>query len=181
MQISAQSSIGLKIAGGRERQACLGRRSEVRGASCQTRNIGSNDVQNFGGRVASGTSLGIGGENRNVFRRIRGQLSLLNLVELRCGLGEFLPVLRELLLPFLARFAASPPNAGFEVFIHPVGYKKLGVWRPAISLLGELDLFFTERLALHPTRVLTMLRTIAHMAVDHYEGRPAPRARGIPP
>src|SRR4029077_13834077 len=156
MQISARSSVGLKIAGGRERQACLGSRSQVRRASYQPRNVWSNAVQNFGGRVASGHSLGIGGKDGNVFRPIRRQLSLLNLVELRCGLGEFYSVLRELFLPILARFAASPPNSGFEVLIHPVGYKKLGVWRPAISLLGYLDLFFTERLAVSRAGVLTM-------------------------
>src|SRR5258708_21089906 len=144
--IPARRSAGLKIAGAREGQSCLGGWSEVRGTSEQPRKIRRDGIENFGGRVASGNSLGIGGKDRNVFRPIRRQLSFLNLVELCRKLGEFFPVLLEFFLPLLARFAASPSNAGFEVLIHAVGYKKLAVRRPAIRLLRQLDFFFTERI-----------------------------------
>src|SRR5882724_7785041 len=180
VQIPACRTVGLKIAGARERQSRPGRRSKVCGTSYQPRNIGSNAVQNFGGRVAPRNSLGVGRKDGNVFRPIRGQLSLLNLVELGCKFGVFCTVRLEFFLPLLARFAASAPNARFEMLIHSVGYEKLGVWRPAISLLGELDLFFTERLPVNRAAVLTMRRTIADMAVNDDERRPARRAHGIP-
>src|SRR5882724_11009033 len=180
VQIPACRTVGLKIASARERQSRPGRRSEVRGASYQPRNIGSNAVQNFGGRVAPGNSLGIGWKDGNVFRPIRGQLSLLNLVELCREFRIFLPILLEFFLPLLARFAASSPNTGFEVLIHSVRYEKLGVWRPAISLLRELDLFFAEWLAMNRIGVLAMRRAISDMAVNNDKRRPARRARGIP-
>src|SRR5258708_28910173 len=163
-----------------EGQSCLGGWSEVRRPSEEPRKIRRDGIENFGGRVASGNSLGIGGKDGNVFRPIRRQLSFLNLVELCRKLGEFFPVLFEFFLPLLARFAASPSNAGFEVLIHSVGYQEFGVGRPAVRLLRELDLFVAKRFAVCGAGVLTMRRTIADVTIYDYDGRSARRAGGVP-
>src|SRR5258708_2574904 len=180
VQIPARSSVGLEIAGGREGQSCLGRRSQIRGTSDHPGKVRRDGVEDFGGSVASGYSLAIGWKNGNVFRPVRRQLSPLNLIELCGELGKLFAVLRKLLLPLLACFAAPPPDSGPEVLIHSVGNQKLGVGRPAIRLLDELDLFFAQRLAVRSARILTMRRTITDMTIDDYDGRSARRARGSP-
>src|SRR6202007_2080350 len=113
-------------------------------------------------------------------RPVCRQLSLLKLIELRSKFGELFPVLRKLFFPRLARFATSPPNSGLEVLIHSVGHEKLGVSRPAIRLLYELDLIFAERVAVRSACILTMRRTIADMTIDDYYRWSARRGRGIP-
>src|SRR6266404_796712 len=180
VQIAPRPSVRLEIASGREGQSCLGRRSEISGTPDHPRKIRRDGVQHFGGRIASGYSLRIGRKNGNIFRPVRRQLPLLNLIEFRSKFGELFPVLRKLLFPLLARFAASPPNSGLEVLIHSVGHEKLGVRRPAIRLLYELDLIFAERLAVRSTCILTMRRTIADMTIDDYDRWSSRRSRGIP-
>src|SRR5712664_481265 len=180
VQIPARPSVGLEIAGGREGQSCLGRRRQIRGTSDHPGKVRRDGVEDFGGRIASGDSLMIGRKDGNIFRPVRRQLSPLNLIDLRREFGELFSILRKLFFPLLTRFAAPPPNSGLEVVIHSVGNQKLGVSRPAIGLLYELDLFFAERLAVRSARILTMRRTIADMTIDDYDGRSARRARSSP-
>src|SRR5712672_4018518 len=180
MEVAAGSTVGLKITGARKSKSRPGGRSEVCRSSDDPGKIRRNGIEDFGRGVASGDSLAIRWKNGNVLRPIPRQLALLNLIELRGKLGKLLPVLCELLLPLFARFAAPPSNPGLEVLIYPAGNQELGVGRPTVGLLHQLDLVFAERLAVRGTGILTMRRTIADMTIDDYDRWSARRTRGIP-
>src|SRR5260370_23366336 len=180
VQIAARSTVGLKITRARERQSCFGGRSKVRGATDHPGKIRRDGIEDFGRGVASGYSLAISWKNRNVLRPVHRQLAFLNLIELRGKFGKLFPVLGELFLPLFARFAAPPANSGLEVLVYPAGNQELGVGRPAVRLLHQLNLLFAERLAVRRTRVLTMRRTIADMTINDYDRWSARRPRGIP-
>src|SRR5215831_1826905 len=180
VQIAACEAVRLKVAGSGERQARFCRRSEVRGPSDHPRNIRCDSIEDFGGRVAPGYSLAVGGKDRNIFRPVYRKLSLLNLIQLRREFGEFCPVLRELFLPLLACFTAPASQSSLEVLIHCGRNEKLGVSRPAIRLLYKFDLFFAQRLAVCGARILAVRRAIADMTLYDYDGRSACRPHGIP-
>src|SRR5262249_54892918 len=61
-------------------------------------------------------------------------------------------------------------NAGCEVLVHARGHEELGVFRPSIELLDQLDLFLAERLAVRSGRVLPMRGAITDVAVEDDEG-----------
>src|SRR5260370_20766401 len=119
-------------------------------------------------------------KNVNVLRPVPRQFAFLNLIELLGKLRKLLPVLCELLLPLFARFAAPPSNPGLEMLVYPAGDQELGVGRPTVSMLHQLDLVFAERLAVRGTGILTMRRTIADMTIDDSDRGSARRPCGIP-
>src|SRR6516164_5344163 len=180
MQIAARSTVGLKVTGAGERQSRFGGRSKVRGATDHPGKIRGDGIENFGRGVSPGYSLAIGWKRGNVLRPVHRQLSLLNLIELRRKFWKLFPILRELLLPLFPRFAASPSKPGLKVFVYSGGNQELGVGRPAIRLLHQLDLLFAERLPVRRTGILTMRRTIADMTIDDDDRWSAGRAGGIP-
>src|SRR5258707_3429554 len=180
VQIAARPTVGLKITCARERQSRLGGRRKVRGATDHPGKIRRDGIEDFGRGVASGYSLAVSRKNGNVLRPVDRQLAFLNLIELRGKFGKLFPVLGELFLPLFAGFAAPPSNPGLEVLVYPAGNQDLGVGRPAVRLLHQLNLLFAERLAVRRTRVLTMGRTITDMTINDYNRRSARRARGIP-
>ena len=53
-----------------------------------------------------------------------------------------------------------------EVFAHSIGDQELGVFRPAVGALGQLDFFFAERFAVRFFCVLAVRRAEADVAVD---------------
>jgi len=53
-----------------------------------------------------------------------------------------------------------------KVLAHSVGHQKLGVFRPAVCALRQLDFFFAERLAVRFLCVLPVRRAVANVAVD---------------
>ena len=57
----------------------------------------------------------------------------------------------------------------------PSGTRNLRVLGPAVAALGEADLFLAERLAVGRGGVLLVRRTVADVAVEDDEGRPALR------
>src|ERR1700746_639516 len=180
VQIAARSTVGLKITRARERQTRLGGRGKVRGATDHPGEIRRDGIEDFGRGVASGYSLAISWKNGNVLRPVHRQFTFLNLIELRGKFGKLFPVLGELFLPLFARFAAPPSNPGLEVLVYPAGNQELGVGRPAVRLLHQLNLLFAKRLAMRRARVLTMRRTVADMTINDYDRWSARRARGIP-
>src|SRR5260370_8340284 len=92
VQIPARSSVGLEIAGGREGQSCLGRRSQIRGTSDHPGKVRRDGVEDFGGSVASGYSLAIAWKTGNVFLQIRPQLPPFHLSLLSCDHPKCLPL-----------------------------------------------------------------------------------------
>src|SRR6266436_3648407 len=180
VQIAARSTVGLKITRARERQSRLGGRRKVSGATDHPGKVRRDGIEDFGRSVASGYSLAISWKNGNILRPVHRQLAFLNLIELRGKFGKLNPVLGELFLPQFARFAAPPSNPGLEVLVYPAGNQELGVGRPAVRLLHQLNLLFAERLAVRRARVLAMRRTIADMTINDYDRWSARRARGIP-
>src|SRR5262249_28917070 len=94
--------------------------------------------------------------------------------------GEFRPILRELIFPLPACFAAPAAKSGLEVLVHCRRNEKLGVSRPTVRLLHKFYLFFAERLAMRSTRILTMRRAISDMTIDDYDRWSARRAHGVP-
>src|SRR5246127_377726 len=180
VQITARSTVGLKITRARERQSRFGGRSKVRGATDHPGKVRRDGIEDFGRGVASGYSLAISWKIGNVLRPVHRQLAFLNLIELRGKFGKLFPVLGELFLPLFARFAAPPSNPGLEVLVYPAGNQELGVGRPAVRLLHQLNLLFAKRLAVRRARVLTMRRTVADMTINDYDRWSARRARSIP-
>src|SRR5712672_1144396 len=180
MEVAAGSTVGLKITGARKSKSRPGGRSEVCRATDYPGKIRRNGIEDFGRGVASGDSLAISWKNGNVLRPVPRQFAILNLIEFRGKLGKLLPVLCELLLPLFARFAAPSSNPGLEMLVYPAGNQELGVGRPTVSLLHQLDLVFAERLAVRGTGILPMRRTIADMTIDDYDRGSARRPCGIP-
>src|ERR1700740_251318 len=121
MQIAARVIIRLKIAGLGEREPRFRGRTEVRRSPDDPGKVWRNSIENLGRSTAPRHTVGVGGKGGNVFQCLLRHFSALNLIDFLGKLREFLPVLRELLLPLLARFAAPPPNSGLEVLIYPAG------------------------------------------------------------
>src|SRR5262245_26266006 len=80
-------------------------------------------------------------------------------------------ILCELRLPTGAQCGSAPADAGRKVFANAVGDKKSRVYRPAVRVLREADLFFAERLAMRCARVLPVWRSIANVTVNDDERR----------
>ena len=59
-----------------------------------------------------------------------------------------------------------------EVLVHAVGDEELGVFGPAVGLLGQADLFFAQRLAVRAVGVLLVWGAVADVAVHDDERRP---------
>src|SRR5882724_1756469 len=173
VQVAAGRTRRLKIPRACNSESCFRRRREIGGASDEPRQVRRDRVQNLRGRVTPCNSLRIGRKHGNVLRPAGRQLAFLNLIEFGGKLWEFLAVFAELLLPLLARFPAPPSYAGFEVFVDSAGGQKLGVDRPTVRLLCELDLFFAERLAMRGARILTVRRTVTDVALNDDNGRSA--------
>src|SRR6267142_5896758 len=156
VQVAARSTIGLKITRARKSQSRPSGRSKVCRTPDHPRKIRRNGIEDFGRGVASGDSLAIRWKNGNVLRPVPRQLALLNLIEFLGKFGKLFPVLCELLLPLFARFTAPPSNPGLEVLVYPAGNQELGVGRPTVSLLHQLDLVFAKWLAVRGAGILTM-------------------------
>src|SRR5882762_8580819 len=139
VQVAAGSTVGLKITRARTIKSRPSGRSEVCRPPDNPGKIRRDGIEDFGRGVASRDSLAIRRKNGNVPRPVPRQLALLNLIELRGKLGKLLPVLRELLLPLFARFAAPPSNPGLEVLVYAAGDKELGAGRPTVIPLNQLD------------------------------------------
>src|SRR6516165_855403 len=180
VQVPARGAAGLEIACFREGQTRLGGWGKVGGTTKQPWKVRCDGVQNLGRRLASRNSLCISRKEGNIFRPVRGWLSLLDLLNFLRQLRKFLAVLGKLLFPLLAGFAASSSDTGCEVFVHLLGHQKLRIGRPSIGLLRQLDLLLAERLAVGSARILPVRGSVADVAVDDHKRRSAGRARGSP-
>ena len=81
-------------------------------------------------------------------------------------------VFLELAFPLLAQFTSALPDASMEVVIHSVGNQELGVLRPSVGALGELDFLFTQGLAVRRGRVLPVGRTVSDVAGNYDQRGP---------
>ena len=73
--------------------------------------------------------------------------------------------------PLLMQFRAPFPDSFAEVFTNSSRYQELGIFGPAIELLGQLDLVFTQRFAVSCTGVLFVRRAVANMTIDNDQSR----------
>src|SRR2546427_7957499 len=79
-------------------------------------------------------------------------------------------VLLELFYPLLAGSTAASADSLGKVFAHPIGDKELGIFRPSIVALGQLDLFFAERFAVGSRCILFVRSSVSNMAVHDNQG-----------
>src|SRR5262249_41390453 len=82
------------------------------------------------------------------------------------------PVLAELRLPGHPQVAAAVADALREVLPDALGHQELRVPRPAVEALGRTHLILAQRLAVRFSRVLTLRRPVADVAVDDDERGP---------
>src|SRR5437016_14636651 len=87
-----------------------------------------------------------------------GQLGILGLV------------LFELFYPLLAGGMAASADSLGKVFAHPIGDKELGIFRPSIVALGQLDLFFAERLTVGGGSILLVRSAVGNVTVHDNQG-----------
>ncbi len=76
----------------------------------------------------------------------------------------------ERLAPRRPRLAAPGLQAGGQVFPDAVRHEKLGVHRPAVGLLDQLDLVSPQGIAVRLGRALRVRRAVADDALDHDQG-----------
>ena len=74
-----------------------------------------------------------------------------------------------------ARSRAARADSGREMFVDAVGHEELRVLGPSVAALGEADLLLAERLAVRRGGVLLVWGTVADVAVQDDERRPALR------
>jgi len=79
--------------------------------------------------------------------------------------GELFAVGIEQFRPLFPCFFAVLAYPGFEMIIHTLRHKKLGVFRPAIAPFSTADFVFAQRLAVRLQRILFMRGTIADMVI----------------
>ena len=60
----------------------------------------------------------------------------------------------ELGPPGLLQRPPARTDAGLEMLAHAVGHKELGLFRPAVTALGQADFFFPQGFAVRRTGVL---------------------------
>ncbi len=128
-------------------------------------------IENFAGGFAGGDALVVGRKRRQFGIPLRRQIAGEHGFDLARGVGKFLPVAGESLGPFLAQCAPALADAVLETLIDAVRHQKLGVFRPAVSVLGETHFFLAERVAMRGRRVLFVRRAVADDAVDDDECR----------
>ena len=86
--------------------------------------------------------------------------------------GKALAVVGEHRFPVAPRLPAALADALGKVLHHSVGHEELGILRPVIGALDELDLVFAQRLAMGGGRVDLVRRAVADMAVENDQRRP---------
>src|SRR5712691_6605503 len=79
-------------------------------------------------------------------------------------------VLLERFYPLLAGSTAASADSLGKVFAHPVGDKELGIFRPSIVSLGQLDLFLAERLAVGGGSILLVRSAVGDVTVHDNQG-----------
>src|SRR5262249_38145630 len=119
------------------------------------------------GGVAAGDALGVGREARQVAIPPRGQLAPLHLVDLVCKFQKLATVGDKHRLPVTMSIAAPRTYARLELLLDPVGNQKLGILRPAVSVLDQPDLLLAQGLAMGRGRIDLVRRAIADVAVQN--------------
>jgi len=66
-------------------------------------------------------------------------------------------------------------DAGLEMLAHAVGYTERGVFRPAVSALGQADFFLAQRFAVRRAGVLFVRCPIGDVGIDNDQRRPIVR------
>src|SRR5207245_2192584 len=161
--------VRIELAGAIEGQVRFVRFSQVRRAADKPRDILRQDVQRFSGGFPRGYSFRIGGEIRQVFVPAFRQLTSQHAVDLIAELWELLFVLIEFGFPRSVGGGAPLAHAIFELIVDAVRNEELGILRPAVILLHQLDFGLTEWLAVRFIRILFVGRTIADVTIDDDE------------
>src|SRR5207253_834875 len=99
------------------------------------------------------------------------QLVMLHAIELIRELRIFLAVFVHPLCPLLMQFGAPFPDSFAKVFANSSRHQEFSIFGPAIELLGQPNLLFTQRFAMSGTGVLFMWSTIANVAIHNNQSR----------
>ena len=65
------------------------------------------------------------------------------------------------------QFRATLPDSFAEVFAYSARHQELGIFRPAIELLRQLNFFFAQRFAMSCTGVLFVRSAVADMRINN--------------
>ena len=153
-------------------QVGLGGGRQVGRPAHQAGQARADGVQHLSAGVARGDALLVGGEGRQVLVPAVRQLALAQEVEGLSLVRVLLGVAAEHVLPRLALRTAAGGHRLCEPLLDPVGYEEAGVLRPAVGLLGLLDVLrLAQRLAVRLARA-GHGRAVADGGVHHDEGRP---------
>jgi hypothetical protein len=96
----------------------------------------------------------------------------LHLIDLRGEVREGLTVTGKHRFPVAPRLATALADTLGKVFHDSVGHQELGILRPVVGALDELDLVFTQRLAMGCRHIDFVRRAIADVAVENDQRRP---------
>ena len=152
--------------------ACLGGTVEVGRAADQPRIVLGDRILDLPGGVASGEALGVRREARDRIHGRLGRQAMLHRIELGTLLGVAGLEGGQSLLPGGAKLRTALADAVLEILVDAGGDQELRVLGPAIRLLGELDLFGAERLAVRLVAVLLVRRAVTDVALDDDQRRP---------
>ena len=172
VHIPAAVAVGGEVAGALEGEPGLGRGGQVGRAAHEPGDVLRDRVLHLRRGVAARDALGVGREDRDVLVPALRQVAVLHQLELLGQLGILRLVGLDLLEPGVAGLFPTLADAVLIVLVDAVGDEELGVLRPAVIPLCELDLFLAERLAVGGVGVLLVGRTPGDVAVDDDQRRP---------
>src|SRR5262249_20312040 len=111
-------------------------------------------------------------KNRQPLVPIFRQLTMMQAIELIGQFRIFGAVVLDLRKPGLAKLFAAFANPLAEMLVNSIRNKKLGIFRPAVSALGQTDFFFAERLSVSAASVLFVRSAIGDVTIDDDQRRP---------
>src|ERR1700722_1509589 len=175
MEVLSAGIVGLKISRTLVLQSGLVRWTEIRGAAEEPWYVLREKVKRCARGFSAGQTLLISRKNGEIAVPTNRQFAPLHLVNLTSQFWVFIGVDCEELCPLAMGFCPADTDSIGKVLADVVRDEKLSILRPSIAALRQPDLILPERLSMGFRGILLMWRTVADVAVQDEEGRPAGR------
>ncbi len=172
VQIASGVVERLEIACAFKREVHFVRFGQIGRAADEPRNILRERVQHLAATFARGNAFGVRGEGWQVLVPAAGQFTMLHLVESLRQVGILLGVFREVFIPLRSQVASTLADAILEVLVDAFGNQELGIFGPAVKLLGQADFLLAQRFSMRFVGILLVRRAVSDVAIDDDERGP---------
>src|SRR5438105_2094516 len=153
MEVPSAIVASLKISRAFELKSGFVGSCQVSRATDQPRYILRHDVENFARTFTRCCAFCVRWKCRQVFIPSIRQLVALHAIELIREIRIFFAVFVQSPCPLLMQFRATSSDSLTKVLTNSSRHQELGIFRPAVELLGQPNLVFTQRFTVSCTGV----------------------------